>query len=220
MLSIPDMAILGAAALLFFGPEQLPKVMRKAGTVMREIQNTSQSFIREMERAADTPDPHAATAARASGNGTVTAPDEDRSYDATASHDPASYGESPFYDETTAAYGEPGGGYAAPARTAESGGSARASSSLHAAYEPPAPDPEAPPKPVGEKLGEPRPAAAFGEPGSADRPAEQPRVMSDFADAPTQPFDLADAPTAVRPAVRPPSAAAEAAPEPDHSAHL
>ena len=56
MLSIPDMASLGAAALLFFGPEQLPKVARRAGSVMREIQNTSQSFIREMERAADLAD--------------------------------------------------------------------------------------------------------------------------------------------------------------------
>jgi sec-independent protein translocase protein TatA len=53
MLSIPDMALLGAAALLLFGPEQLPRVARKAGNVMREIQNTSSSFIREMERAAD-----------------------------------------------------------------------------------------------------------------------------------------------------------------------
>jgi Sec-independent protein translocase protein TatA len=53
MLSIPDMAILGAAALIFFGPEQLPKVARKAGLFMRDVQNTSQSFIREMERAAD-----------------------------------------------------------------------------------------------------------------------------------------------------------------------
>lgn len=48
------MAILGAAALLLFGPEQLPRVLRKAGQVTREIQNTSQAFIREMERAADT----------------------------------------------------------------------------------------------------------------------------------------------------------------------
>jgi Sec-independent protein translocase protein TatA len=56
MLSIPDMALLGAAALLFFGPDQLPKVARKAGSVMRDIQNTSQSFIREMERAADLAD--------------------------------------------------------------------------------------------------------------------------------------------------------------------
>lgn len=51
------MAILGAAALLLFGPEQLPRVARKAGLVMRDIQNTSQSFIREMERAADTYEP-------------------------------------------------------------------------------------------------------------------------------------------------------------------
>ena len=57
MLSIPDMAILGAAALLLFGPEQLPRVMRKAGMVMRDVQNTSQSFIREMERAADDYEP-------------------------------------------------------------------------------------------------------------------------------------------------------------------
>ena len=60
MLSIPDMALLSAAALLLFGPEQLPKVLRKVGHFTREIQNTSQSFIREMERAAD-PDPPATT---------------------------------------------------------------------------------------------------------------------------------------------------------------
>jgi len=40
---------------MLFGPEQLPKVARKAGTLMREVQNTSQAFIREMERAADVP---------------------------------------------------------------------------------------------------------------------------------------------------------------------
>ena len=59
MLSIPDMALLGAAALMFFGPEQLPKVARKVGLLVRDVQNTSQSFIREMERAADEHDvPH------------------------------------------------------------------------------------------------------------------------------------------------------------------
>lgn len=47
------MAILGGAALLLFGPEQLPKIARRVGGVVREVQNTSQSFIREMERAAD-----------------------------------------------------------------------------------------------------------------------------------------------------------------------
>jgi sec-independent protein translocase protein TatA len=53
MLSVPDMAVVGALALLLFGPEQLPKVARKVGNVMRDVQNTSQSFIREMERAGD-----------------------------------------------------------------------------------------------------------------------------------------------------------------------
>ena len=53
MLSLPDMAILGVLALLVFGEERLPGIMRQAGRVMREVQNTSHSFIREMERAAD-----------------------------------------------------------------------------------------------------------------------------------------------------------------------
>lgn len=51
------MAILGVLALLVFGEEKLPGIMRQAGRVMREVQNTSQSFIREMERAADVPEP-------------------------------------------------------------------------------------------------------------------------------------------------------------------
>jgi len=45
--------VVSVLALLLFGPDQLPKVMRQAGRVMREVQNTSQSFIAEMERAAD-----------------------------------------------------------------------------------------------------------------------------------------------------------------------
>ena len=58
MLSIPDLAIVGVFALLVFGPDKLPGVMRKAGHVMRDLQNTSQGFIREMERAADVSEPH------------------------------------------------------------------------------------------------------------------------------------------------------------------
>jgi len=52
------MLIIGAVALIAFGPDQLPKVARKAGQVMRDVQNSSQSFIREMERAADEPEVH------------------------------------------------------------------------------------------------------------------------------------------------------------------
>jgi Sec-independent protein translocase protein TatA len=47
------MAILGILALLVFGEQKLPSIMRQAGRIMREVQSTSQSFVREMERAAD-----------------------------------------------------------------------------------------------------------------------------------------------------------------------
>jgi TatA/E family protein of Tat protein translocase len=56
MFSVPDIMVVSVLALLLFGPEQLPKMMRQFGRVMREVQSTSQSFIAEMERAADVPD--------------------------------------------------------------------------------------------------------------------------------------------------------------------
>lgn len=77
MLSPPDLLIIGAAALIFFGPDQLPKVARRAGQVMREVQNTSQSFIREMERAADQSDPSTGRYAEPE---TMSPPYEYRSY--------------------------------------------------------------------------------------------------------------------------------------------
>jgi Sec-independent protein translocase protein TatA len=51
------MAILGILALLVFGEQKLPGIMRQAGRIIREVQNTSQSFVREMERAADLNEP-------------------------------------------------------------------------------------------------------------------------------------------------------------------
>lgn len=56
MFSVPDIMVVSVLALLLFGPDQLPKIMRQAGRVMRDVQNTSQSFIAEMERAADVSD--------------------------------------------------------------------------------------------------------------------------------------------------------------------
>jgi TatA/E family protein of Tat protein translocase len=53
MFSIPDILVVSILALLLFGPDRLPKLMRQAGRFMREVQSTSQSFIAEMERAAD-----------------------------------------------------------------------------------------------------------------------------------------------------------------------
>ena len=57
MFSVPDILVVSVLALLLFGPDRLPKLMRQAGRFMREVQNTSQSFIAEMERAADTSEP-------------------------------------------------------------------------------------------------------------------------------------------------------------------
>lgn len=57
MFSLPEMGVLGILALLLFGPEKLPGIMRQVGRVTREIQATSQTFVREMERAADLSEP-------------------------------------------------------------------------------------------------------------------------------------------------------------------
>ena len=57
MFSVPDVLVVSILALLLFGPERLPKVMRQAGRFMREVQQTSQSFVAEMERAADAHEP-------------------------------------------------------------------------------------------------------------------------------------------------------------------
>ena len=57
MFSVPDIMVVSVLALLLFGPDQLPKMMRQAGRLMREVQSTSQAFVAEMERAADVNDP-------------------------------------------------------------------------------------------------------------------------------------------------------------------
>jgi len=58
MLSPSDTAIVFVLALLLFGPEQLPKLARQLGEAMRHIQNTTHTFMMEMERAADVSEQH------------------------------------------------------------------------------------------------------------------------------------------------------------------
>lgn len=57
MFSVPDVVVVSVLALLLFGPDRLPKIMRQAGRFMRDVQNTSHAFVAEMERAADTAEP-------------------------------------------------------------------------------------------------------------------------------------------------------------------
>jgi TatA/E family protein of Tat protein translocase len=59
MFSVPDIVVVSMLALLLFGPDRLPKVVRQAGRFMRDLQNTSHSFIAEMERAAEISEPPA-----------------------------------------------------------------------------------------------------------------------------------------------------------------
>jgi TatA/E family protein of Tat protein translocase len=52
MLSPSDTIIIFAAALLLFGPEHLPRIAKQLGEAMRHVQNTTHSFMQEMDRAA------------------------------------------------------------------------------------------------------------------------------------------------------------------------
>ena len=145
MLSIPDMAVLGAAALLFFGPEQLPRVARKAGNVMREIQNTSASFIRELERAADVEE---AKDAKPYEPPPYEPPYEPAPYDAppyeAAAYDTAPHDAAPY---DTSRFEPPAPDPEAPAAGSEPGG-------------------------AGEKLAEPRPALDLQASAAAEPPPE------------------------------------------------
>ncbi len=53
MFSVPDIAVISVLALLLFGPDKLPGMMRQFGKVTRDLQNASANFVAEMERAAD-----------------------------------------------------------------------------------------------------------------------------------------------------------------------
>lgn len=89
MLSPADMLIIGAVALIAFGPDQLPKVARKAGQLLRDVQNTSQGFIREMERSADDLDVSATSPPTPSSMyGSLAEPTP--AYEPYASHEPES----------------------------------------------------------------------------------------------------------------------------------
>jgi TatA/E family protein of Tat protein translocase len=56
MLSPSDTAVIFLAALLLFGPEQLPRIARQLGEAMRHMQSATHSFMAEMDRAARTGD--------------------------------------------------------------------------------------------------------------------------------------------------------------------
>ncbi|MDQ6924765.1 MAG: twin-arginine translocase TatA/TatE family subunit [Candidatus Eremiobacteraeota bacterium] len=146
------MAILGAAALLFFGPEQLPRIARKAGNVMREVQNTSASFIRELERAADIED---VKDAKPYEPPAYEPPPDESAYE-PAAYDAAPYVAAPYdggvpYDTSR---------YEPPAPDPEAPKTAAPKSAASA------------PAGAGEKLAEPRPALDLQASAAAEPPPE------------------------------------------------
>jgi Sec-independent protein translocase protein TatA len=62
MFSIADMAVAGAVALLLFGPDQLPKVARRAGQLVREMERAADAHDDTDSGPAD-PAPHSLSAA-------------------------------------------------------------------------------------------------------------------------------------------------------------
>ena len=54
MLSPSDTILIFVVALLLFGPDHLPKIARQLGDAMRHVQNTTSTFMSEMDRAAAT----------------------------------------------------------------------------------------------------------------------------------------------------------------------
>lgn len=45
-----EIAVLGLAALVFFGPHKLPQLMKQAGKIMREVRKASYEFQNSLER--------------------------------------------------------------------------------------------------------------------------------------------------------------------------
>lgn len=55
---LPEMAVIGAVALLVFGPKRLPELGRTLGQTLKGFQSASKEFEREINKAmADTEQP-------------------------------------------------------------------------------------------------------------------------------------------------------------------
>ncbi len=53
---LPEMAVIGAVALLVFGPKRLPELGRTLGKTLRGFQSASKEFEREINKAMADPE--------------------------------------------------------------------------------------------------------------------------------------------------------------------
>ena len=54
---LPEMAVIGAVALLVFGPKRLPELGRTLGKTLKGFQSASKEFEREINKAMADPEP-------------------------------------------------------------------------------------------------------------------------------------------------------------------
>ena len=54
---LPEMAVIGAVALLVFGPKRLPELGRTLGKTLKGFQSASKEFEREINKAMAEPEP-------------------------------------------------------------------------------------------------------------------------------------------------------------------
>jgi len=56
-IGLPEMAVIGAVALLVFGPKRLPELGRTLGKTLKGFQSASKEFEREINKAMAEPEP-------------------------------------------------------------------------------------------------------------------------------------------------------------------
>ena len=54
---LPEIAVIGALALIVFGPKRLPELGKTLGKTLKGLQTASTEFEREIQKAIDDPDP-------------------------------------------------------------------------------------------------------------------------------------------------------------------
>ena len=54
---LPEMAVIGAVALLVFGPKRLPELGKTLGKTLKGFQSASREFEREINKAMADPEP-------------------------------------------------------------------------------------------------------------------------------------------------------------------
>ena len=65
---LPEMAVIGAVALLVFGPKRLPELGRTLGKTLKGFQSASKEFEREINKAMAEPEVIASDSSESSGD--------------------------------------------------------------------------------------------------------------------------------------------------------